>query len=114
MRICTKLENGILRNGQQLGSAVNNLGWGHCKSQETEFIYIYTAKEINHRVVTLVAKEQWLCIVYFANCTRQPSAPCLLIMNHSVKQISCFNHRVVGLPRLQKNSGYVLCILLIA
>ena len=29
----------------------------------------------NHRVVTLVAdklKRQWLCIVYFANCIRQP------------------------------------------
>ena len=29
----------------------------------------------NHRVVTMVAdnlKRQWLCIVYFANCTRQP------------------------------------------
>ena len=29
----------------------------------------------NHRVVTLVAdklKRQWLCIVYFTNCIRQP------------------------------------------
>ena len=29
----------------------------------------------NHRVVTMVAvnlKRQWLCIVYFADCIRQP------------------------------------------
>ena len=32
-------------------------------------------KQINHRVVTQVAdklKRQWSCIMYFANCIRQP------------------------------------------
>ena len=32
-------------------------------------------KQIDHSMVTLVADKlmrQWLCIVYFANCIRQP------------------------------------------
>ena len=53
-----------------------------CKQPLTRIMQVLTIvtqqKQIgcfNHRVVTLVAdklKRQWLCIVYFANCIRQP------------------------------------------
>ena len=49
----------------------------HCKHGSLSYYNIlwYMKHSFNHRVVTMVAenlKRQWLCIVYFANCIRQP------------------------------------------